>query len=470
MDSVCSIKTVGVPHIPSPLDCVQFIEDEEYVLHNPIMKILPKEADRPFINNTALHRPSTPIPFDTSNKSCFQRAGPRSRILFNPNEVQFGIVTCGGLCPGLNNVIRAVVNCLAFRYSVKKPVIGFKYGYEGIAKKRYVLLTPDVVKDIHNFGGSVIGSSRGEQDMKTMIDNLEELKVDVLITIGGDGTQRGAHRIYEELTKKNKTISIIGIPKTIDNDLAYVERTFGFETAIEIAQQPITAAHQEARSAYNGIGIVKLMGRDSGSIALHASISSGDANIVLIPEAKFTIDEIIDYLEFRFKNSEHCLIVCAEGAGQDILPPIPGKFDKSGNPVLSDIGLYLKAEIPKRLKERGIESRVIYIDPSYQIRCCKANSNDAAYSTILAQMCCHAAMCGKTDMLVGSINSQFVHVPLIKAIEYRKKVDKSGTYFQAMLDQTGMPGNMKIIGTAMKWLSLLSRRSSHQQSPTEKSS
>jgi len=451
MDNSCSIKTIGVPKIHSPLDAVQFIEDNEYVLLNPVVKILPKEAER-FQGISQQQRPATPIPFDTSNKNCFQKAGPRSRIFFDAETVQVGIVTCGGLCPGLNNVIRGIVNCLSYRYGVKKPIYGFRYGYYGIANKDYILLTPEKVKDIHNLGGSYLGSSRGHQDSKVMVDNIIELGIDILVTIGGDGTQKGAHQIFEEVTKRNKQISIIGVPKTVDNDLAYVDRTFGFETAIEQAQAPILAAHQEARSVFNGIGLVKLMGRDSGFIALNASISSGDVNIVLLPEAKFTMEELIEYLIIRFKTSEHCVIVCAEGAGQDILPPT-GKTDKSGNTVLQDIGLYLKSEIPKRLAEKNIECKVIYIDPSYQIRCCKANPFDAAYSTILAQMCCHAAMAGKTDMIVGSINNQYVHVPLLKATEYRKKVDKCGTYFQAMLDQTGMP----------EWLDLIHHKKGEQQ-------
>jgi len=451
MDSSCTIKNVGVPKIHSPLDAVQFIEDNEYVLLNPVVKILPKEAERTF-QGVSQQRPATPLPFDTSNKNCFQKAGPRSRIFFDGESVQIGIVTCGGLCPGLNNVIRALVNCFTYRYGVKKPIYGFRYGYYGIANKDYISLTPQTVLDIHNFGGSFLGSSRGNQDIKVMVDNIIDLGVDILITIGGDGTQKGAHQIYEEVAKRNRQISVIGVPKTVDNDLAYVDRTFGFETAIEQAQAPILAAHQEARSVFNGIGLVKLMGRDSGFITLNASIASGEVNIVLLPEAKFTMEELIEYLINRFKTKQHCLIVCAEGAGQDILPPT-GKKDKSGNNVLQDIGLYLKSEIPKRLEEKGIENKIIYIDPSYQIRCCKANPFDAAYCTILAQMCCHAAMAGKTDMIVGSINNQYVHVPMLKATEFRKKVDKNGTYFQAMLDETGMP----------EWLDLLHSRKAKLQ-------
>lgn len=283
------ITSLGTPHIPTPLDFVHVVTDDDKIWLDPNV--------------------------NSSTQAAVQKAGPRSHIYWDPETVKVGMVTCGGLCPALNNVIREVVHCLRYRYKVKNKVYGFKYGYWGIANENYVMLDENAVKEAHLFGGTIIGTSRGNQDPGQMVDVLVKLGINVLFTIGGDGTQRGASAIYKQIAARGVKISVIGIPKSIDNDIAYIDKTFGFETSVELAQPALRAAHEEARSIKNGVGLVKLMGRESGFIALHAALACGDVNMLLLPEVKFTIDDVLDYLEERFKEKDHALIVLAEGAG-----------------------------------------------------------------------------------------------------------------------------------------------------------
>ncbi|KAJ1560996.1 hypothetical protein HK096_006385, partial [Nowakowskiella sp. JEL0078] len=347
------IENVGIPNFKNPLPCVGFVMDSERILMNPRTSAIGGRQGTPLNNKSAA---SQPIPSSVS----VEKAGPREYILRDPSTVKVGIVTCGGICPALNNVIRSLVNCLWYRYNVNH-IIGFKYGYEGLNpdKSEIMHLDPRIVRDIHQFGGSILGSSRGPQNPKIMVDYLEELGVNILFTIGGDGTQKGAQSICEEVKRRNIDINVVGIPKTVDNDISYVERTFGFETAVELAQPAIKAAHEEARSAKNGIGIVKLMGRESGFISLHAALASGDVNLLLLPEMKFTMDGIVKYVAERFKYRRHCVIVVSEGAGQEICASKDGLgVDASGNVKFADIGVFLKDELGKRLKSLGIENTI----------------------------------------------------------------------------------------------------------------
>lgn len=299
-------------------------------------------------------------------------------------------------------------------------------------------LTPSCVRDIHQFGGTILGTSRGPQDTKVMVDYLVSKEINLLFALGGDGTQKGAHALAEEIQRRNLKISIVGIGKTIDNDLLYVDRSFGFETAVTLAQSALISAHEEARSCHNGIGIVKLFGRESGAIALHASLANGDVNVLLVPEIKCSVDDIVEYLIDRFKTRDHALIVCAEGAFQDEIGD-SGKKDKSGNKIFVDVGLWLKDKISEGLKKKNVPHTMKYIDPSYQIRAGVACPTDAILCSLYAQMAAHAGMCGKTDMMVGMMHGEFVHLPLSKVTEGRKKVDIKGLYFQALLDATGSP-------------------------------
>ncbi len=378
----------------------------------------------------------------------FEKAGPRQKIFFDPSKLRAGIVTCGGLCPGINNVIRSIVMELYYRYNVK-TIFGFRYGYRGfIAKYSYepMLLTPENVRDIHEKGGSILASSRGPQDTSEIVDCLERMNISILFVIGGDGTLRGAQEIYEEVTKRKLKISIIGIPKTIDNDISYVEKTFGLETAFSIAAEAIRSAHIEAKGAPYGIGLVKVMGRLSGFIAANAALALNEVNFVLIPEVPFDLygpKGFLKVLEKRLEKKGHAVIIVAEGAGQQYLMKDFGRRDDSGNPVLGDIGMFLKTEIKKYFKENtNYYVNLKYIDPSYLVRAVPANAHDAIYCMQLAQNAVHAGMAGKTGMIVGRWHGEFTHVPIKLAISERKYLSPEDPLWLSVLEATGQPIRM----------------------------
>jgi 6-phosphofructokinase 1 len=371
-------------------------------------------------------------------------AGPRERLLFDPARLTCGIVTCGGLCPGLNDVIRAIVMSLHHHYGVK-DVLGFRFGYEGLVRRlghAPLRLTPDAVNRIHHLGGSVLGASRGPQDPAEMVRRLEELNVRVLFTIGGDGTLRGALAIGEEARRRGLDLAVVGVPKTIDNDILFVQKTFGFETAVAEARRATSAANTEAEGALNGIGLVKLMGRDSGFVAAYAALVDGHVNLCLIPEVPFTLDGLVAALRRRIERRGHALVVVAEGAGQDLLPAT-GARDASGNVRHGDIGVFLRDAIRERLGQAGLAVNVRYIDPSYGIRSVPAGAHDSAFCLLLGHHAVHAGMTGRTNMLVGFWSHQFTHVPISLAVSSRRKVEPDGVLWSGVLASTGQPRDLR---------------------------
>jgi len=429
------VDTLGEAAIASPLglstvfgdNVANYVEDGKTVL-------LPQDRDEVL----ALVREGRELP-------AFQMAGPRQRIFFDPARVKAAIVTCGGLCPGINNVIRMLVMELSYRYGVKS-ILGIRYGYRGfIPRYGYepIALTPDFVKDIHEKGGSILCSSRGQQDTQEMLDFLVKRGVSILFAIGGDGTLRGAHTLHEEIRKRGLPISVIGIPKTVDNDISFVERTFGLETAFSVAAESIRSAHTEAIGAPNGIGIVKVMGRMSGFIAANAALALAEVNFVLIPEVPFGLEGksgLFALVEDRLRKRDHAVIIVAEGAGQEYVKDPAGRKDESGNIVLGDIGLFLKDALKKYFKERtDIYVNIKYIDPSYMVRSVPANAHDSIYCIQLAQNAVHAGMAGKTGIIIGQWNSQFTHVPIVLATSSRKVLSPEDTLWLSVLEATGQP-------------------------------
>ena len=378
----------------------------------------------------------------------FEKAGPRENIYFEPAKTKVGIVTCGGLCPGLNNVIRSLVNELYYRYGISR-VLGIKYGYEGLISKYnhpVVELTAPMVSDIHLTGGTFLGSSRGEQDVEKMVDTLEIMNINILFCIGGDGTLRGAHAIHKEIEKRKLKICVAGIPKTIDNDIDLIQKSFGFETAFSIANDIIRNAHNEASGAFNGIALVKLMGRDSGFIAASAALAIQEVNFVLIPEITFDLygqRGFLRVLKKRLEERQHAVIVVAEGAGQDFFETKGKDKDASGNIKHKDIGVYLKDKISEEFKNKGFPHSIKYIDPSYIIRSAPANANDSKFCNLLAQNAVHAALAGKTDFVVGFWNNQFTLMPIPMVVAKRKKIDVEGELWWNVLEATGQPISMK---------------------------
>lgn len=376
----------------------------------------------------------------------FEAAGPRAEIFFRPARLTCGIVTCGGLCPGLNDVIRSVVLTLHHAYGVRR-VFGFRYGYSGLSAGRMadpMPLEPETVEHIHQQGGTLLGTSRGPQEVEEMVDQLMRWRIGILFAVGGDGTLRGASEIAGEIAKRGLDIAVVGIPKTIDNDLVWTERTFGFATAVEEAQSVISAVHSEAQAAWNGVGLVKLMGRHSGFIAAHASLASGDANFCLVPEVPFVLAGRSCFLEAlgsRLAERHHAVVVVAEGSGQDLIEGAEAR-DASGNLKLRDVGVFLHGRIRAHFAERDIPVDVKYIDPSYTIRSQPANSADSSFCLMLGQHAVHAGMAGRTDVMVGFWNHRFTHVPLGLVAGRRKNLEPHGEIWQRVLGTTGQPPSM----------------------------
>ena len=385
---------------------------------------------------------------DENNTLFFEKAGPKEMIYFDPSNTKAAIVTCGGLSPGLNNVIRSIFLELHYIYKVPE-VYGFRYGYKGLNPSNGyypILLSAQKTEGIQEYGGTILGTSRGAEDPATMTDTLEELGINILFCVGGDGTLRGAHAIWEELEKRNKKISIIGVPKTIDNDISFVYKTFGFDTAVDKAREAIQCAHVEAVGAPNGIGLVKVMGRDSGFIAAYSTLACLEVNFCLIPEVPFDIDGpggFLDHLEKRIVDREHAVIVVAEGAGQNILEDEEIEYDASGNRRLKDIGEFLKEKIGGHFKKKNIPINLKYIEPSYIIRSVPANASDSIFCDNLARNAVHAGMSGKTDVLVGLWYGSYTLVPLPIATSQRKRIDPESALWRSVLAATGQPISMR---------------------------
>lgn len=371
-----------------------------------------------------------------------EKAGPHRKIFFDPSKLKAAVVTCGGLCPGLNNVIRSLVLTLKHSYGVDN-ILGIRYGLQGFIP-RYghpvMELTEDSVSEIHELGGTILASSRGHQSPTEIVDALERMNVGLLFMIGGDGTLRAACAIVDEIDRRNNKIGVVAIPKTIDNDISMVSRSFGFYTAVSMAAQAIGSAHVEALGAPNGVGLVKLMGRYSGFVATTAALAKKEANFVLIPESRFDMDGphgLLEVLEKRLDLKKHAVIVVAEGAGQEYCGGT--EKDKSGNPKLGDIGVYLKQRIEDHFKSKGREMNLKYIDPSYLIRSVPPTAEDSVFCGFLAQHAVHAGMEGKTKVLIGLVNDEFVHIPVTHSMAQRKQVDLDGTLWRGVIEVTRQP-------------------------------
>ncbi len=421
-----TIARLGECRIPSPMSGVRFTSDEERVIYHSTL-----ERIKPWLDKGAA-------------PPAMESAGPRRMLFFDPAKLACGIVTCGGLCPGLNDVIRAVVRSLRLLYGVNK-VYGFRFGYEGLVRRighEPLELTPESVHRIHESGGSVLGSSRGPQDPAEMVDYLNELGVGILFAIGGDGTLRGAQKIGEEAARRGLKISVIGVPKTIDNDISFVQRTFGFETAVTEARRATHAANAEAEASRNGIGLVKLMGRDSGFIAAYSALVNNHVNFCLVPEVPFTLERFLSALQQRLERRSHAVIVVAEGAGQDLMANSQAR-DASGNIKYGDIGLFLRDAITDYFKRIGMDITLKYIDPSYTIRSVPPTAHDSAFCLLLGQSAVHAGLSGRTNMVVSFWNHQFTHVPISLAVSARKKIDPEDALWSSVVTSTGQPWDMR---------------------------
>jgi 6-phosphofructokinase 1 len=425
-----TIENLGTRKIRSSVSVSYYTPDDKRMLFNTYLKHFEDFRSKD----------GTPL--------CLEVAGPRESIFFEPSKTKAAIVTCGGLCPGINDVIRAIVMELYHRYRVAN-IIGIRYGFRGLVPKcghPVVELSPEGVKDIHTLGGSILSSSRGNQDPEEMVDALKRMNVDILFCIGGDGTMRCAEILTSEVARRGLSISIIGIPKTIDNDLHLIQKTFGFDTAISESVRVLQCAHAEAKGAFNGIGLVKIMGRQSGHIACGAALAQNDVNFVLIPEVPFDLDGpngLMQSVRKRLGERGHSVILVAEGAGQDLMRKKEQSVEKdpSGNVRLLDIGVFLKNAIVAYFQSVDMDVNLKYIDPSYMIRSVPANASDSIYCGALGQYAVHAGMAGKTGMLVAMMKDEYVHVPL-NMVGSGMKVDPHGNIWMRVLESTGQPASL----------------------------
>jgi len=429
-----AVRSLGPATIASPLD--------GSLLHARDTVHYVAETDRVLLDDTLDMAGRRGLP--ARELPSFEPGGPRSRLFFDPERTRAGVVTCGGLCPGLNNVVRGLVLELYGHYGVTS-VTGFRNGYLGLTRtgaKDSMTLTPETVRGINGEGGTMLGTSRGQQDVVEMVDTLAQRAIDMLFVVGGDGTLRGAQAIADEADRRGMPLAVVGIPKTIDNDIPWIDHSFGFQTAFSRAAESIRAAHTEARSTPDGVGLIKLMGRHSGFIAAYASLASEDVDMVLVPEVPVVLDGehgVLAHLERVLDRQGHAMVVVAEGAGQDLFPDGQRTHDASGNVRLADVGGLLRDRISDHLTANGRTVSLRYVDPGYAIRSVPANPFDSVYCTRLAQAAVHAAMAGRTATVVGRWHGRFVHLPIALATASRNQVDPNGDLWLSVLESTGQP-------------------------------
>ena len=431
------VPTLGEPRYDSPL--ADFIADRQTNEHYV------SEDDRVILHDTVQQLSGLGLP--PEQVPSFEPGGPRRRLFFAPGATKVGVVTCGGLCPGLNDVIRGLVMEFAEHYRISE-VTGFRSGYAGLVDggPEPIRLTPEVVHGINRQGGTMLGTSRGAQDPDAMVDRLVALGIDLLFVIGGDGSMRGAAKISDAVRRRGETIGVIGIPKTIDNDIPFIGQSFGFQTAFTVAAQSIAAAQVEAQSAINGVGLVQLMGRHAGFIACYAALANHHADFVLIPEVPFALDGesgFLAALERRVADRGSAVVVVAEGAGQDLMTDEQTGTDASGNRKLGDIGRFLEAAIIEHYSSIRRELTLKYLKPGYSIRSVPAKAHDSVYCVRLAQAAAHAGMAGRTDMVVGRRHNRFVHVPIDIVVSARNEVAPDGDLWLSVLESTAQPLEMR---------------------------
>jgi len=412
-----NIPALGATRVPSPL------------------KLWVDESQR--VPATILRTVDAP----SEDSLLFELAGAREHLFFNPSETRAGIVTCGGLCPGLNDVVRSLFLEMHHAYGVR-DVLGFRWGYQGLDPEHGaepLVLTHEMVDRIHLQAGTILGTSRGPVDKARAVENLIRRRVNILFTIGGDGTQRGAREFFEEAKRQGHALSVVGIPKTIDNDIPFVARSFGFLTAVEEATKVLQRAHTEARSVQNGIALVKLMGRHAGFLTAEATVASQEVNFTLIPEVPFRLEGFLKALEQRIVKRGHAVIAVAEGAGQELLGNTGKERDPSGNVRLRDIGLFLREKIEEWFKARNIPFVMRYFDPSYIVRSSPDNAEDAVLCDAFARHAAHAAMAGKTGVVIGYLHDLFIHVPIELLATQQKRLHPDSPVWSAVLSATEQP-------------------------------
>lgn len=375
----------------------------------------------------------------------YPRAGPRGSLHFEPSETRVAIVTCGGLCPGLNSIVKNLVTTLQTQYGVSK-IYGIRGGYRGFTSLGWeapLELTSEFVEHAHHIGGTLLGTSRGGFDAEKIVEWLKAKNIHQLYVVGGDGTHRGAYKLGELCLAKGLNVSIAGIPKTIDNDIGVIDRSFGFMTAVSEATRAIAAARVEAEcNMPNGIGVVKLMGRNAGFLAAYATLASQDVDLCLVPEVPLELNGpngVLNHVEKVINQKGHAVVVVAEGAGEELLG-MSADTDAGGNRKLPPVGEWLCQQIKDHFKSKSKEATLKYIDPSYMVRSVPADAADSYLCMTLAQAAAHGAMAGFTMFTVGLVNNRTVMIPIPElARKSPRSMSATGRTWERVHTITGQP-------------------------------
>ncbi|MEO7804127.1 MAG: ATP-dependent 6-phosphofructokinase [Actinomycetota bacterium] len=324
--------------------------------------------------------------------------------------MRIGVFTGGGDCPGLNAVIRAIVRKGIGHY--EDTIVGFRDGWEGVLSGTVQELTFENTRGILHRGGTILGTSRtnpfGEGDGPDRIRaTLATHGVDMLIPIGGEDTLGAASKLHEE------GIPLVGVPKTIDNDLSGTDYTFGFDTAVNVATEAIDRLHTTAES-HHRVMVVEVMGRHAGWIALHAGIAGG-ADLMLIPERPFDIEEVVAHLQHRHATGKgFSIVVVAEGAvpKDGSMHTESDQLDEFGHVRLRGIGSALEQQIEART---GFETRATIL--GHIQRGGTPTAFDRVLATRFGVAATEAAHQGKTGMMVALHATSIVLVPLSVAVK-----------------------------------------------------
>jgi ATP-dependent phosphofructokinase / diphosphate-dependent phosphofructokinase len=332
---------------------------------------------------------------------------------------RIGVLTGGGDCPGLNAVIRGIVRAGVNRHG--HEVVGFRYGWAGVLESNTTELTPQNTAGILPRGGTILGSSRtnpykdGADGTAAVRESMERDGVDVLIPIGGEDTLGVAGRLSAD------GVPVVGVPKTIDNDLAGTDYTFGFDTAVQICTDAIDRLHTTAES-HNRVIVVEVMGRHAGHIAIHSGMAGG-ADVILIPERPFDIDEVAESIRRRHASGKtFSIVVVSEGAmpreGQGLTTIGGGGTDAFGHERLGGIAVTLERELEERT---GYETRMTILGHVQR------GGTPTAYDRVLATRfgveAVNAASDGEFGTMVALRSTEILRVPLADALAEPKLVD-----------------------------------------------
>ena len=389
----------------------------------------------------------------------FLEAGPRRMLFHEPQSVRAVVVTSGGLAPGLNCVVHGIVtrhwNTYGVNAARRGGIFGIYDGFVGLYNKPLdktpASLRPEITEPWLDRGGSMLGARRfHEQELGELADqitaNLALNDINILYVIGGDGSLKVAHEIAQRAKARN--ISVVGIPKTMDNDVLWVWQSFGFNTAVQKAAEVVNTMHAEAESTRR-VGLIELFGAESGFVAANATLASGHVDLVLVPEiflalcpqqCEALLDRFIEYLSqtVRSKERAHAIVVLAEGVGELFKQRQVklGGQPVSGKNFAGELRDFLQGGLKDPL---GRVVDVFVNQPRHNIRAVPANAYDQIYCARLGALAVDNALAGYTDVMVSQWLTEYVLVPLELVALGKKSIPPGGMFWKQVVSSTGQP-------------------------------